>query len=288
MKIARFGIRGFGILAFLLAVPAAAQDVKLPDRAGRIGNWLIIDAPWPDSNGCDGNLTDHLPPDIDPVCVDGTRYWRGYQAASGTPDWMSPCGSSRACNGGRASVDFNCAYGGRVVGPPDGASSYAMTYLVVQRDVTVTLVTAADDTYRYWIDGTPVFSSGANCRCFSDGQHSQTVALGTGVHRLLIQVSEGAGHWGFVMRVLDGNGDPILDGTVQAAIDPGLACAPVGYSCSDNNPCTDAHAKQGLFYFPASAGPEYFIQCSEWQDCYEQSCPAGLTWDTAASTCNYP
>lgn len=73
----------------------------------------------------------------------------------------------------------------------------------------------------------------------------------------------------------DSNGDGVGD-----------ACTP-GYSCDVNNPCTEDNANQGLFYFEASAGPGYYIQCSEWQQCYEISCAPGTEWDQSLLICNF-
>lgn len=242
-KNALIGLLGlFGTMGCLSGDPttdsvrgAAEVEAEIPDATGRIGNWLITKQTWADRNGCDGELNDELDPTtIDPVCGDDGSgvTWVPYRGVLSRGDWISPCGSVGACNGGRSSVDFNCAYGGRVQGPPDNQSAYAMTYLVVDRDREVLFQTGGDDAYRIWIDGAQVLHSGANCQCFTDSQRRFTTRLTAGVHRLLVQTSENSGHWGFVVRALDpASGKPIGDGSVRAVTEfPGGAGASEGTS----------------------------------------------------------
>ncbi|ESN97757.1 hypothetical protein HELRODRAFT_177819 [Helobdella robusta] len=56
------------------------------------------------------------------------------------------------------------------------------------------------------------------------------------------------------------------------------------YSCVKNNPCTEENASKRKFYFPHD-DPSKFVQCSQWGQCFEMSCPASLIWHATYNTC---
>ncbi len=58
------------------------------------------------------------------------------------------------------------------------------------------------------------------------------------------------------------------------------------FDCATQNPCTAENVANGQFYFAASAGDQYYIQCTEALECYEVSCAPGTYWDVSAKACN--
>ena len=59
------------------------------------------------------------------------------------------------------------------------------------------------------------------------------------------------------------------------------------YDCDKNNPCSRENTGGKMFYFPA-CDPTYFVQCSEWNQCWVMPCSPGTVWDPEAYTCNWP
>lgn len=61
---------------------------------------------------------------------------------------------------------------------------------------------------------------------------------------------------------------------------------PQGYSCVENNPC-DPLEVPGQFFYPHT-DETMFVQCSEFGQCFEMTCPPGTVWDQDALTCVSP
>jgi len=54
------------------------------------------------------------------------------------------------------------------------------------------------------------------------------------------------------------------------------------------NPCTAAALSSGHYFFPHPAAGDKFLQCNQYGQVFEVSCPAGLTWNAYLETCYRP
>lgn len=118
-----------------------------------------------------------------------------------------------SCNGGLG-IDLNCHFSGITAtqGAPDFVMGYAFTYLIVDSDMDVLIHTGADDGYRFFIDGVMVVDLPNNCRCYGDSQEVTPFHLSAGTHRVLMQVGEAQGHWGFTFSLTNPSGTVIRSG----------------------------------------------------------------------------
>lgn len=240
------------------AQSAFALDISEPDNFGRIGNWLVLGG-FP-HGGCYSPLGNVIDPVAAAPCggdSDAGRTWQQYTPATVGGAWITPCGQGGACNGGYVSSDLNCFYGGVVAGAPDFVMGYAYTNLILDQPMTLRLWSGSDDGYRYWIDGNLALDVQGACRCYGDSQEMVQVTLTAGVHKILVQVGEGGGHWGFVLRATDVNNNPITTGIhadtgTQCCDDPDNdgVCAP-----DDVCPGFDDHADADMDGIPDGCDP---------------------------------
>ena len=83
---------------------------------------------------------------------------------------------------------------------------------------TVVFRASGDDVFRVWLDGELILDEQDNCSCYGDEGPSSTARLERGTHRVLAQVGDDSGHWGFVLRLLDERGRPARD--IYTALEP--------------------------------------------------------------------
>lgn len=207
-----------GCSMFMTSV-AQALDVTQPDQAGRIANWMILGTFG--HGGCFQPLDSVIDPAATAPCVGDEaagRIWTPYVPRELSGDWVTQGPENAACNFGRVSADLNFHFGGTVAGDPSFVMAYAFTYLVVDQDMDVIIGSGSDDGYKYWIDGALVLDGSNACRCYADDQEDVSVTLTAGIHRILVQVGESGGHWGFVMRFKDTTDEPIISG-ISATLD---------------------------------------------------------------------
>jgi len=210
--------------AALLAVglEARAQEVTEPDSTGRIGNWLLLGT-YP-HGGCAAPLASPIDPQIaspTPGCrMHGGRTWQQYSPKDVGGQWTTQCVASQSCNGGLVSADMNCFFGGTTSGSPSFVMGYAFTYLTFAHDTAAFIHSGSDDGYRIWIDGTLTVNAPNACRCWADSQEVTPYTFSAGTHRVLVQVGEAGGHWGFVFALRDAGGAPINTGVVATSTSP--------------------------------------------------------------------
>ena len=117
-----------------------------------------------------------------------------------------------ACYSGTAFIDLT-----RPLGELEEVTAYAATFLVVSRPTTAILHFGSDDGIQIWLDGK---------RLRRDHRHhpydpqlgTLRLDLSAGIHRLIAEVENAGGAWGFSMRLTDPRGR-VLE-TVSDAPDP--------------------------------------------------------------------
>jgi WD40 repeat protein len=100
---------------------------------------------------------------------------------------------------------------------PEKVAGYALRDLVVPQARTVKLLAGSDDTLRVWLNGKRVVES-LKVRLAALDQDSALVELKPGVNRLLVEVGNVNGTWGFVLRLTDEAGLPLQladDGSLE-------------------------------------------------------------------------
>ncbi len=198
-----------------------SDHISCPDEAGRIGRWLLLGI-FP-HRGCNAPFDDIVnPTTVAPRAGEsvGQPRWFPYESDMVDGHWTA-CQTESACQGGRSSADLNCHFSKSAfsTGEPDNVMAYAFTYLHLERDREFQLRMGGDDGFRVWLNGELLLDATNNCRCYGDNQFIQDVRLPAGVHRLLVQVGEAGGHWGFIVRLTTAAGVPIRDG-IHAAFRP--------------------------------------------------------------------
>jgi hypothetical protein len=193
-----------------------------PDEDGRVGSWLVL-GPY-DYAGCGMELTQVIDAGrSSPVAGQrqGERTWTEVTADVLDRRFVTPCSREDACLGGPVSVDLNCHFSGgrRTNGEPEHAMAYAFTFVLMESDREVRLSVGGDDGFRVWLDSELIIDAEDNCACYSDDQVTREVFLRAGTHRIMAQVGDNTGHWGFVLRLLDMDGRPIRDG-VRTGVRP--------------------------------------------------------------------
>jgi hypothetical protein len=108
-------------------------------------------------------------------------------------------------------IDCEDYYGGNL----ERVMTHSFTYVAVERDMTVDIGVASDDSVEVILDGVSIHTNGIP-RPFGAANAVQDVIpgirLAAGVHTLLVKVFEGGGEHGFRLRFQDELGNPITDG----------------------------------------------------------------------------
>jgi WD40 repeat protein len=100
-------------------------------------------------------------------------------------------------------------------------AGYALRTLVAKGPRKVKLLAGSDDALRVWVNGRPVLET-LRARMAVPDEDSAVVELKPGDNRLLVEVSQVSGVWGFFLRIADESGRPLYlneDGTLAAADD---------------------------------------------------------------------
>jgi hypothetical protein len=93
-------------------------------------------------------------------------------------------------------------------GYPERACAFALAYVNVDRPIQARVWLGSDDGHTLYVNG-ELAEKRATGRTFRFDDDFSDVELRPGWNRLLLKVHNGAGQWGFLMRVTLRNGDPI-------------------------------------------------------------------------------
>lgn len=96
----------------------------------------------------------------------------------------------------------------RLMTPRQKTSASAVCYLNVRRPVDVALRYGADDRATLWLDGQRLESPEGRHAAVPD-QHAAIVRLTPGWHRVLLEVEQDEGFWGFTLRLTTPEGGPL-------------------------------------------------------------------------------
>jgi hypothetical protein len=177
------------IVMFSLLAPAAPQ-VGSPDSDGFIRNWLVL-APIPIVGESGATEIDRAflkgeatvkPKAGDKVTVAGTELtWTAHQTADYFIDFLPSFGKER---------------GEYVVG-------YAVTYILADEDMKVTLALSSNDQGKAWLNGNEVFRF-ADTRVLDKDTDSSDVTLAKGQNVLVMKVVNEVNNWQGCARFLQG------------------------------------------------------------------------------------
>lgn len=202
------------------------------DKTGRIHRWLVAGPlPFDETTGFSvrqlaGLATttpvagDALPADLVGDSCEGSRCaWRPNESALIDGQSVSTCkpGQQRICGpAGRQdqlSVDLGCAFG--AIDPP-ASVAYLATNLRVEADTEVLFATAADDDYKFFLDGRELAAWTGSSHCLEERPCGLAARADTtpcaditpakltrGSHRLFVAVANRLGWWGVSVRVLN-------------------------------------------------------------------------------------
>jgi len=99
-------------------------------------------------------------------------------------------------------VDFNAL---APVGGKSQATAYAMRTLKTDKPRTIRIHTGSDDSLRLWLNGKLVKAVPAYRAAVADSEVTD-VQLIPGENRLLVEVGQGSGGWGLILRLQDADG----------------------------------------------------------------------------------
>lgn len=190
-----------GALAALLLVPvsAFAQPAKLKDEtrlpwqrplAGYIRNWLVLgEFPNPDRNALDVDFLAEHGGEAKILPVAGMTHKR--------PDGSQATWTQYASD--RDIVNFLRVFPGR---PTSNVVAYAFTTVDRPAAGKAVLSLGSDDGVAVWLNGQRVHRNPTN-RAATPDEDQVEVNMLSGANSLLVKVEQGAGEWGFVLRVLE-------------------------------------------------------------------------------------
>ncbi len=98
---------------------------------------------------------------------------------------------------------------GRVFGPAEGVTAFALGELEVDRDREARLLVGGDDGVRVWLNGALVLDRPGIRVTPPDGA-TATVRLREGRNEILVQSQQAGGGWGFALRFAGTDGAPIV------------------------------------------------------------------------------
>ena len=167
---------------------AAAWELDVPRRLGFVTRWHVVGTfPFggPGSGLDDVNVGE---PNVD--------LGAQYAVADGTAAWQEV--------GPALSVDLSGQYGmlSNVV-----AYAYAEVLSDAARDVVLRM--SSDDGIKVWLNGEVVHNNDVDRGAAID-QDSAPARLAAGVNRILVKCSQGAGGWGFGLRITTPEGMGVL------------------------------------------------------------------------------
>jgi len=187
-------MRAVLIVAFLGAMLAPAQDTSSPDAEGFIRDWLVL-APIPidGESGAD---------QIDKDFINGEATVKpkaGDKAAAGGKDLTWTAHKSADFY-----IDFLTAFGktrGEYVG------AYAITYVLADEEMKVTLAVSSNDQGKAWLNGQQVFRF-ADTRTLEKDSDRSEVTLKKGRNVLVLKVINEVNNWQGCARFLK-DGAPV-------------------------------------------------------------------------------
>ncbi len=150
-------------------------------------DWYLI-GPFdaPDMN----HLTTVYPPERE------TRFNRSYQGKGGLPvTWKQV----KAPAGGYVALS-------QLLQPNEQAVAYGLTYLYSPEDREAVLLLGSDDGVRLWVNDLLVHTNPTYRGAYPD-QDRVKVSLKAGWNKVLIKVLQGAGGWGYYLRIPDPKGE---------------------------------------------------------------------------------
>ena len=181
------------LVAFLGAMLAPVQDVSHPDAEGFIRDWLVL-APIAieGESGADQIDKDFIseatvkPKSGDKVAVGSQALtWTAHNA----PDYF---------------IDFLAAFG---KSRGEYVAGYAITYIVADEDMKVTLALSSNDQGKAWLNGQQVFRF-AETRTLEKDSDRSDVTLKKGRNVLLLKVINEVNNWQGCARFLK-DGAPV-------------------------------------------------------------------------------
>ncbi|MEM5814400.1 MAG: glycoside hydrolase family 172 protein [Candidatus Aenigmatarchaeota archaeon] len=159
----------------------------IPARQNFALDWYLI-GPFdaPDMN----NLTTVYPPEQE------IRLNRSYQGKGGLPvAWKQV----KAPASGYVALS-------QLIQPNEQAIAYGLTYLYSPQDREVVLLLGSDDGVRLWVNDNLVHTNPSYRGAYPD-QDRVKVSLKAGWNKVLIKVLQGAGGWGYYLRIPDPKGE---------------------------------------------------------------------------------
>jgi hypothetical protein len=95
--------------------------------------------------------------------------------------------------------------------------AYAHIYLQAPAETNCTLAFGSDDGIRLWLNGEEICHMRIR-RAADPNQDSLPITLKKGWNRLLVKVDQGAGYWGFYMRLQTRDGKSLTG--IKYGLDP--------------------------------------------------------------------
>ena len=181
------------IAVFLGAMLAPLQEVARPDAEGFIRDWLVLAPIAIDGDsGADQIDKDFVgeatvkPKAGDKITVGGQALtWTAHKSANYFIDFLAAFGKTRG----------------------EYVAGYAVTYIVADEDMKVTLALSSNDQGKAWLNGLPVFRF-ADTRTLEKDSDRSEVTLKKGRNVLLLKVINEVNNWQGCARFLK-DGAPV-------------------------------------------------------------------------------
>jgi hypothetical protein len=190
------------IAAVLSLVFSGAPQTFSPDAEGFIRNWLVLapiaidgesGATEIDRDFLKGEAT-IAPKAGDKVGAGGElRAWQAHQAADYFIDFLKSFGAARG----------------------EYVAAYAVTYVVAEEEMKVTLALSTNDQGKAWLNGKPIFKF-AETRTLEKDADRIEVTLSKGQNVLVLKVINEVNNWQACARFLK-NGEPVKNVQISTA-----------------------------------------------------------------------
>jgi hypothetical protein len=122
-------------------------------------------------------------------------------------------------------------------GTNDDAMAYAVTYICLEEDTTITLAGGSDDTYQILVDNQEVWIYTVDRAWTGYVDVTAPITLTAGIHLLMVKVFNSGGGWSFGVKIRDEIGQPFASG-VKLTLDPqgcGTTPPPIAFKRGDVN-----------------------------------------------------
>jgi len=94
------------------------------------------------------------------------------------------------------------------IGPYEYCSAYAHASVTIDKDTNGFIRVGSDDGIKVWVNGEEVLERNVD-RGMALDQNSAPVSLREGKNEILVQITQNAAGWGFVVRLVDEEGAPL-------------------------------------------------------------------------------